>query len=104
MKEKDLSCLGSKKVPPKTRNVLGQNKTRQFWGVILFFKLQNDTLTPSLPQHGKFTARKMHTRGLAKSIFSGPITHLLSVLYVLMEIFSHPGEKKENNKAFFLKQ
>ena len=31
----------------------------------------------------------------AKRIFSGPITHLLSVLRVLMKIFSHASAKNE---------
>ena len=31
----------------------------------------------------------------ANSIFSGPVTHLLSMLHVLMKIHSHASEKKK---------
>ena len=51
------------------------------------------TLTPSLPKHVKC----MHAS--ANSIFSGPLTHLLSVLWVLMKILSHASAKKKTKRA-----
>ena len=44
------------------------------------------TVAPSLPQQVN-----------ANSIFSGPITHLLSVLCVLITIFLHASAKKKKN-------
>ena len=46
-----------------------------------------------------FTAPACKTDASAKSIFSGPIIHLLSVLCVLMEILSHAGAEKEDKKV-----
>ena len=61
---------------------------------------------PTVSQQGfnPFTAQACKisercTDAPANSIFSGPVTHLLSMLYILMTIISHPGANKENNQA-----
>ena len=51
------------------------------------------TLTPSLPKHVKC----MHAS--ANSIFSGPVTHLLSMLWVLMKTISHASAKKKTKRV-----
>ena len=60
------------------------------------------TLTPSLPQPVIFPRRKVHTYTTPNSIFDGHIANLLSVLYVLIEIFSraHPKGVKNFFKWF----
>ena len=46
-------------------------------------------LTPSLPQPVRFPGSKVHTYTLANSMFDGPITNLLLILSILMEVL--PG-------------
>ena len=54
-------------------------------------------ITPSLPQPVKFLAERCMDVP-ASSIFSIPITHLLSMLCVLMAILSHASVKKKTKK------
>ena len=54
-------------------------------------------LTPSLPQPVKFPAERC-TDAPANSMFSGPVTHLLSVLCVLMELLSRASAKKRTKR------
>ena len=59
-------------------------------------------LTPSLAWLVKLLGWKMHSHrseAPANSIFSGPVTHLLSMLCFLMKILSHASTKKEDEKA-----
>ena len=46
-------------------------------------------LTPSLPQPVRFPGSKVHTYTLANSMFDGPITNLLSILSISIEVL--PG-------------
>ena len=55
------------------------------------------TLTPSALQHGKFPGWKMHTYTLPNSICDGPITNLLWILKVLIEIFLVAHEKGQKS-------
>ena len=45
-------------------------------------------ITPSLPQPVQFPGSKVHTYTLANSICDGPVTNLLSILCILIEILS----------------
>ena len=54
-------------------------------------------LTPSLPQHVNFRAERC-THAPVNSTFSGSITHLLSMLCILMKIPSHTGAKKKTKR------
>ena len=51
-------------------------------------------LTPSLPQAVQFPGKRC-TDALVKSIFSGPTTHLLSIL---MKLLSHVSAKKKTKR------
>lgn len=46
-------------------------------------------LTPSLPQPVRFPGSNVHTYTLANSMFDGPITNLLLILSILIEVL--PG-------------
>ena len=65
--------------------------------LILFSKA---TLTPLLPQPVRFLGRKVHTYMPANSIFDGPVTNLLSVLCILIEVLSCGHAKAK--KAFMI--
>ena len=52
-------------------------------------------LTPSLPQPVKNFRAQRCTDAPANSLFSGPVTHLFSMLWVLMKILSHANVKKK---------
>ena len=53
------------------------------------------TLTPSLPQ-------PVHTYTPADSVFDGPITNLLSILRILIEILSHAHVKGGGGGGAFM--
>ena len=55
-------------------------------------------LTPSLPQPAKKIQAERCTDAPANSLFSGPVTHLLSMLCVVIKSF-HMPVRKENRKA-----
>ena len=60
-------------------------------------------LTPSLPQPVKFPGCNVHTYTSASGISDGPITHLLSVLCILIAILSRAhakGWKSHNDFKF----
>ena len=62
-----------------------------------------DTLTPSLPQPVKMFGLKSTPYTTENSIFDGPITNLLSVLCILIEVLSHAdakGAQRLNNFEF----
>ena len=52
-------------------------------------------LTPSLHQPIKFPGGKVHTYTPADSIFDGPITNLVSILCISVEILSRAHAKGE---------
>ena len=58
-------------------------------------------LTPSLPQPVKFSGWNVHTYTPEHSIFDGPVTDILLILCILIEIFSRAhanGQKKQRKK------
>ena len=71
---------------------------------LIFSNSPAQILTPSLPQPVKCFGGKMH--GHSCRVFFGPITHLLSMLFVLNKIFSHASVKKktETLKGFQISQ
>ena len=61
-------------------------------------------LTPALPQHVKFPGLKVQAYTPSNSVFDGPITNPVSVLWILIEILSHAhgkGKKKNLNDFKF---
>ena len=67
------------------------------WPVLILLPMAAVFLTPSLPQPVKFPAERC-TDAPVNSIFSGSLTHLLSVLCVSMKILSHASAKKQKQK------
>ena len=56
-------------------------------------------LTPSLPQPVKKSRAERWMDAPANSVFSSPVTHLLSVSCVLMIILSRASAKNKTKKA-----
>ena len=57
-------------------------------------------LTPSLPQPVNFLGRKVHAHMPVDGMLDGPITNLLSVLSILMEILSCTHVKGKKSLMF----
>ena len=55
------------------------------------------SINPFTAQPVKLRA-EICTDAPAHSIFSGPVTHLLSVLYILMKIHSHASAKEKTKR------
>ena len=59
-------------------------------------------LTPSLTLAGNISGLRDEWDVPAKSIFTDPITHLLSIWYVLVKILSYVSAKKIIKKTFLM--
>ena len=59
--------------------------------------IMNALLTPQLPQPVNFPGWKVHTYTPANSIFEGPITTLLSILCILIEVLLRAHAKREKS-------
>ena len=72
----------------------------------MFYKCQSISqlwaLTLSLPQPVKFPGWKMYAYMPADNIFDGPITNLLSILNILIEILSCTHAKRSKSFNVFL--
>ena len=67
------------------------------WPVLILLPMAAAFLTPSLPQPVKFPAERRRDAPV-NSIFSGSLTHLLSLLCVSMKILSHASAKRKERK------
>ena len=81
-----------------------ESKQRERWKSVLFLLGANinseDKLAPSLSEPVQFLGWKMqgHTCAPVNTIFSSPLTHLLSMLCILMKILSHASVKKKTKR------
>ena len=67
------------------------------WPVLILLPTAVAFLTLSLPQPVKFPAERC-TDAPVNSIFSGSLTHLLSLLCVLMKSFHMPARKNKQKR------
>ena len=79
----ELAVLGF--VPESPYGLCGRNATFEEYG---------HCLTPLLPQHFNFPGSKVLRSTPANSIFDGPVTTLLLMLYVLVEVLSRASAKR----------
>ena len=83
------------------RNVRGRGWGRGWGGGRVRRAQARSCLTPSLSQPVKFPGWKVHTYTIPSSVFVHPITNLLSILCILIEVHSHAPAKGAKKPLWF---